>query len=329
MDTDAFAEAVVRTATPLAFAALGESISERSGVINVGMEGVIVAGCLGAAIVGASLGAWPGVLGGIAAGALLSAVFAVFAVHLRGNQIITGAAVTVGAYGLTGTVYRGWFGDGGVALTLPTLPPLPLSPLDRLPVLGQALFAQPLLTYLLYFLVGVSAWVLFRTHVGLALRAAGEYPAAVRAAGVSVTWLRSAAVLVGGALGGLAGATLVLAQTGTFTEQMSAGRGFIAIGVVALGRWHPAGAAAGALLFGAASAFQYQLQATGAGLPYQVFLSIPYILTLIVLVVGPGRTRAPAALGTASGDGDGLSWDFSTPHTDSSIAGTRRPGPRW
>jgi simple sugar transport system permease protein len=154
-------------------------------------------------------------------------------------------------------------------------------------------------TYFVYLLAPALAWWLGHTHAGLALRAIGERPDAAEAAGVRVSRMRVLAVLAGGALGGLAGGTLVLAQAGTFAENMSAGRGFIAIAIVVLGRWRPLGVALGALLFGAASALQFAFQAMGWNVPYQVFLVVPYLLTLAALAGAVGRARAPAALGRA------------------------------
>ncbi|MBK6487617.1 MAG: ABC transporter permease [Gemmatimonadetes bacterium] len=293
----AFLEATVRTATPLAFAALGETVSERAGVINVGLEGVIIAGCFGA-LVGAQGGSVEmGLLGGVLGGAASAGVFALFVTWLRADQIITGTALTLGALGLTGTLYRSLFGTTGAALTIPTLRPIAIPVLSDLPLFGAAFFRQPVVTYLLYLLVGLVWWFLTRTHAGLALRAVGEQPEAAEAAGIRPARLQAAAVLVSGVLGGMAGASLVLAQVGTFTEGMSAGRGFIAIAIVALGRWRPLGVALAALLFGGATALQYLLQSMGTDLPYQLFLAFPYILTLVVLAAGSARVRAPAALG--------------------------------
>jgi simple sugar transport system permease protein len=297
----AFLEATVRTATPLALAALGEAVTERAGVINIGLEGAIMAGAFGA-LLGAGLapglgGAAIGFATGALAGLLASALFAVFAVGLRADQIITGTAVTLASLGLTGTLYRTIYGETGALLSTPTTPPIALPGLSALPVVGRALFAQPPATYLLYLLVPALAWWSTRTHAGLALRAVGERPEAAVAAGIRPRRVQLAATLFGGAMGGLAGATLVLAQAGTFAEGMSAGRGFIAIAIVVLGRWRPAGVAAAALLFGAASALQYLFQAMGWQLPYQLFLALPYLLTLVVLASVSARAAAPAALG--------------------------------
>ena len=293
---DALLEASVRTATPLALAALGETVAERAGVINIGLEGVILAGAFGA-LVGASAGAVGGVVAGLIAGVATAAVFAVFALGARADQIIVGTAVTLLATGVTGTAYRTIYGASGAALSIPTLQPAPIPLLSELPLLGRALFTQPVFTYAVYLLIPALWWWMYRTHAGLALRAIGEAPEVARTAGVHERRLRVGAVLFGGLLGGASGASLVLAQSGTFAEGMSAGRGFIAIAIVVLGRWHPVGVGLAALLFGAASALQFFFQATGWRVPYQLFLLLPYALTLVLLGVRRGRTAAPAALG--------------------------------
>jgi general nucleoside transport system permease protein len=292
-----FLEATVRTATPLALAALGETISERAGVINVGLEGVIIAGCFGAVVGARSGSVTAGLLAGVAAGVLAALVFALFVVWLRTDQIITGTALTLGALGLTGTLYRAVFGTTGAALSIPTMRPVAIPVLSHIPIVGPALFRQPAVTYLLYGAIIAVWWFLYRTHAGLAVRAVGEHPEAAEAAGIRPARVQAGAVLAAGALGGMAGASLVLAQVGTFAEGMSAGRGFIAIAIVALGRWRPVGVALAALLFGAATALQYLFQSTGSQLPYQLFLALPYALTLVVLAAGTARVRAPAALG--------------------------------
>jgi simple sugar transport system permease protein len=296
----AFLGATLRTATPLALAALGETVVERAGVINIGLEGVILAGAFGAL-----LGAYPAWMSGaegsvaagfgasVLAGLALAALFALVTVQLGADQIIAGTAINLLALGTTGALYRTLYGATGAALAAPTSRPLAIPGLSTIPVVGQALFAQPAPTYLLYLLVPVAWWWMYRTHAGLALRAVGESPEAASTAGIRTGRVRTIAVLVGGVLGGVSGGTLVLAQTGTFAEGMSAGRGFIAIAVVVLGRWHPVGAALAALLFGAASALQFLVQATGWHVPYQLPLAFPYLLTLAALAVrSPWRGAA-------------------------------------
>jgi general nucleoside transport system permease protein len=295
--TGGFLAAAVRVATPLMLAATGETVTERAGVINLGIEGMMLAGALAATLGATTWGPWSGLLCAIAAGMLLAAVFAVLAIGARADQIITGTAITLGAVGLTGTIYRQTYGIGGAGLTIPTLDPVAIPGLAHLPVLGPALFNQPAPTYLALAALPLVWWFLFRTRIGLALRATGEAAAMARTAGVRVNLIRSGAAVVGGGFAGLAGASLVLAQVGTFAEGMTAGRGYVAIAIVVLGRWHPVGVALGALFFGAATALQYLFQALGVDVPYQLFLMLPYALTLLALAGAVGRLRAPADLG--------------------------------
>jgi simple sugar transport system permease protein len=245
-----------------------------------------------ATLAGTTTGYVAGALTGAAVGALMAA----FAIGLRTNQVLTGTAVTGGALGVTALLSHASFGATGAALSVPMSTPLAVPLLSGVPLIGRALFAQPPVTYFVYALVPVTWWYLTRTATGLSLRATGENPEAVRASGPSPIRIQALALITGSALGGLGGATLVLAQAGTFAEGMTAGRGFIALAVVALGRWSPFGVAGAALLFGATSSLQYLLQALGTDVPYQVFLALPYLLTLGVLAT-TGRAGAPAWLG--------------------------------
>ncbi len=301
MALDAFLEATVRTATPLAFAALGECMSQRAGVINIGLEGSIIAGALGATIAAGALGVSAGIAGGALAGLAVALLFAFFVVTVRSNQIIAGTAITLLALGLTGTLYRSLYGSEGVLLSIPTSGNTTIPLLAEIPIIGHAFFNQPTLTYALYLVVPLLAWFSARTHAGLAVRAVGEYPDAARAAGISPPLVQTLSIAFAGTMAGIAGATLVVAQTGTFVENMSAGRGFIAIAIVVLGRWSPIGVALAALLFGAAGASQYLAQALGVtGIPYPLFLAIPYLFTLAVLATASSRSTAPAALGKST-----------------------------
>lgn len=295
---DAFLEATIRWSTPFALAAVGECVSERAGVINIGLEGSIIAGALGATVAAGVFGPTIGFAAGALSGLIIAAFFALFAVGLRADQIITGTAITLFSLGLTGTLYRLIYGASGVSLSTPTTGPLAIPVLSKIPLVGHALFAQPPITYLLYVAVAGVAWWMARTHAGLSLRAVGERPEAAAAAGIHIRRVQFRAVLFAGAMAGLAGATLVLAQAGTFVENMSAGRGFIAIAIVVLGRWRPLGVAAASLLFGAAYSLQNLFQSLGLqSVPYNLFLAIPYILTLIVLSFSRSGTSSPAALG--------------------------------
>jgi len=274
-----FLAAAVRIATPLLFAATGELVAERAGVLNLGIEGAMLAGALTAALVGTTNGAAAGLVMATLAGAFCGVLVALVAVRARADQVITGTAVTLGAVGLTGAIYRATLGSGTTAHALETLKaPWVLS---------------------LFALLSVPAvwWVLYRTRWGLALRATGEDRHAAAANGVAVERTQSIALLIAGAFAGLGGATLVLAQVGSFAEKMTAGRGFVAIAIVVLGRWSPFGVLAAALLFGALQALQFLLQGMGIDLPYQLFLVLPYALTLLALAGLVGRARAPAGLG--------------------------------
>ena len=296
-----FLVATVGLAVPLALAALGETVSERAGVINIGLEGSVIWGALGGALGALSLGAYWGLAIGALAGAMAALAFAVFAVWLNADQIIAGTAVTMGSLGFTGAVFQSRFGATGLALELPTAASWEVPLLSRIPVVGPAFFDQAVTAYLAYLLVPALGWFLFRTRWGLALRAVGESPEAANAAGVAVVRTRMLAVVFGGMAAGLAGAHLSLVHTGTFAENMSSGKGFIAIAVVVLGRWNPKGVAAAALFFGCAEALQFALQAVDADLPYPLFLALPYVLSLAALAGWMGRSRAPEGLGAGWG----------------------------
>jgi simple sugar transport system permease protein len=295
-DLAPFLEAAVRTATPLLIASVGETVSERAGIINVGLEGCIIAGAY-AAFASGSAAPVTGYAAAILAGISIGVMLAVFAVVLRRDQIIVGTGLTMLALGITGTLFRAR-GDA-TALIVATESAAPIPALSDIPVIGRALFGQPAIAYLAFALVPAAWWWLQRTHAGLSLRAVGDAPAAARAAGVRVRLVQSGAILFGSALGGLAGGSLVLAQAGSFAEGMSAGRGFLAIAIVALGRWRPTGVAVASFVFGAAMALQFVVQALGWRVRYELVLMIPYMLTLVALGAF-GRGSSPAMLGRAA-----------------------------
>ena len=280
-------------AAPLLLAALGELVSERGGVLNIGVEGLMLTGALGGMV-----GSWAtgvpaiGMLAGCGAALALGAVFAFWVVRLDADQIVAGAAINVLALGATGVVYRALFGVTGSALTVATFAPLvtPASPI-------LAPLRQPAPVYLALLLVPAAALLLFRTRFGLELRAAGESPQAAAELGIRVGRVRAAGVAIAAVLAGMAGATLSLAYSNTFVEGMSAGRGFIALAIVVFGRWRPAGVLVGALVFGAANAGQFQLQAAGLDVSYHLLLMIPYVATLALLALASRSQDAPRALG--------------------------------
>ncbi len=296
----------IRLAVPLLLAALGETLAEKSGVINVGMEGMMLAGALaGFAAAFHSHSPWIGAGAALLAGMALAALFAGLAVGLGADQVVVGTAINILALGLTGVFFRaipqlnGATAPAFAPLTLPALHPLHGSPALPMQIVS-ALFEQNALGYLAWLLVPLCWLWLFRTRAGLRLRAVGEYPPAADGAGVRVKYVRVGATLAGGAMAGLAGAYLSLGYTNGFVENMSAGRGFIALAVVILGRWNPFGVALAALLFGMASALQFQFQASSARFPYQFFLALPYLLTLMALLLRSRfHSAPPAALGEA------------------------------
>ena len=295
---DVFATSTVAMATPILLAALGETIVERSGVLNIGIDGSMLSGAffaLAAAYFSGSL--ILGLLAGIAAAIALNAMLAILVINLAVSQVVAGTALDIFALGLTGVMYRRLFGITGAAFTVTPLRPIALGPLAHLPVIGPALFDQNAIVYAAILLVPAVACMMSHTRYGLWIRAAGERPQAADALGLNVYRLRWEALLMAGALTGLAGAYLTLAYANTFVEGISAGRGFVALAVVIVGRWNAYGAAAAALLFGAAMALQFGLQASGTAISYQLFLALPYALTLIVLALSGAQSQSPSSLG--------------------------------
>jgi ABC-type uncharacterized transport system permease subunit len=295
---EAFIISTVAMATPILLAALGELLVEESGIINIGIEGAMLAGAFfaltGVYFTG-SLAA--GIVCGIAAAIAINAILGALVINLAVNQVVAGTALDILAAGITGVFYRRFFGITGKAFIVRPLRVIALGPLARIPLLGPALFNQTPLVYLAFALVPAAAWMMNRTRYGLRLRSAGERPEAADALGLGVHALRWQALIASGVLTGLAGAFLTVAYANTFVENISAGRGFVALAVVILGRWNPWGLAAASVLFGAAMALQFGLQALGTAIPYQLFLALPYALTLIVLASLGGQANAPSALG--------------------------------
>ncbi len=298
MVLESFLAAGMVLGAPILLAALGELLVERTGVLNIGVEGVMLGGAFAAALGAyATGGVGAGVAAAAVTGAALALLFAFATVRLGADQIIVGAALNLLALGVTGALYRTLLGATGSVLVLPTLPAIEIPALRDIPVVGAALFGQHALVYLGLCLTPALAFLLAHTGVGLRLRALGDHPLAAASLGLPVRTYRTLALAAGGALAGLGGAALTLAATNTFVEGITAGRGFIALAVVVFGRWSPWGALGGALLFGLASALQFQFQAAALAIPYQLFLMLPYVLTLAVLLVSSGGSRAPRALG--------------------------------
>jgi ABC-type uncharacterized transport system permease subunit len=291
--TTAVLASTVRQSTPLVLGALCGLLGERTGVINIGIEGQM----LMSAFIGFLANVWTGnlflaVLAGILTGAIAGALLAFMSVTLKIDQIIGGTVINILALGLTGYFYTAGLTTKG------KLQPIDLGPLANIPLLGPVLFRNPPITYLTIILVFVVHYVLFHTRWGLRSRAVGEHPRAADTVGINVYLMRYVNVIVGGGIAGLAGAFLTLEAVGSFERAMTNGRGFVALAVMVFGKWTPLGSWGAALLFGFASAVQTQLQFGGkVNIPHQFIGMLPYLLTIIVLATFVGRARPPAADG--------------------------------
>jgi ABC-type uncharacterized transport system permease subunit len=288
-------------AVPLLLASLGEIVVEKSGVINVGIEGMMLCGAFaGYAVADITQNAFLGLAAAIVAGMLLAAIFGLLALFFKANQVVVGTAVNILALGLTGVLFAALAHSPIGNNHVPSFTAVRLPLLDRLPFLGRVLFSQDAITYASIAALPLVAFFLDRTVLGLRLRACGEYPWAADAAGVNVNRMRSAALIFGGAMAGAAGAHMSIAYTVSFVQGMTNGNGFIALAVVIVGRWKPIGALIAALLFGVANALQFDLQALGTHIPYQFVLALPYLATLGALSVNIKRfAAAPSTLGAA------------------------------
>jgi general nucleoside transport system permease protein len=286
-------------ATPLLLVALGEIVSERAGVLNIGVEGLMLFGALFGVVAGFLTGnVWLGLGAASLSGMFFSGGFGWLVIRLRTDQVLTGTGLNIFALGLTAVLRREIFGLSGETLTVSAIPRWPIPGLSAIPVIGPILFSQDPLVYVGLISVGGVWWWLYRTASGLALRSVGENPEAAESVGLNVNRFRWIGTLTCGAACGLAGGHLSLGLSNTFVEGMTAGRGFIALAIVIVGRWNPFGALLAALAFGTATALQFRFQALGlTAVPYQFFLMLPYVLTILAAAVFSRRGGAPAALG--------------------------------
>ena len=288
--------AAVAQGTPLLLTALGEIMNQRAGVLNLGLDGMMLFGAVTAFIsLIASGSLFVAVLVGGLCAALLALIHAFLSVTCRVHQVICGLALNMLALGLTGYLYKLMCNAGG-HLQIGILPQLPLLGLQKIPVLGEAFFRQDILVYIVC-LLAIACFIFYRfTRIGLAMASIGENPMAADAAAIPVERCQMIACALNGALGGLGGAYLIVAQLGMFSDNMTAGRGYIALAAVILGRYCPGGVALASLLFGVANAAQIRLQALGSTLPMQLLAMLPYVVTLCALVLTSGRSREPKAL---------------------------------
>lgn len=297
--TASFWAAAVRIASPLIFATMGELICERAGVLNLGIEGIMVIGAFsGWMAVYLGMGLWGGVTVAMLAGMLFGLLHATLTVPFGLSQHVVGLGVTLLASSTSYFAYRLILPEVTSPPKIEPFQPLEIPYLVDIPLLGPALFVQTALTYVAFAVVAATAVVLYRTPLGLALRAAGESPGAVAAQGLSVTGLRMGAVIVGSGLMAVGGAFLTLSAFSSFFFEMVNGRGWICIALVVFGAWRPGKAMLGALLFAGFDALQIRLQQTPIGqvVPYQMFLMAPYILSILALILMSRRAQVPAAL---------------------------------
>jgi len=301
-----FLASAIRFATPLTLAATGETLGQRSGVVNVGIEGIMLAGALAAFLAARATGsAILGIVLALAVGLVLAALFAFLVLGLGVDQVVSGLGINLLAFGAAGTVYQRAVGRTGTAEKIAGLPHVSIPLLSKIPILGPAFFQHEPLAYVTVALVLLVAWLATRSTWGQALRATGDHPLAAEAAGISVVRVRALAILAGGAFAALAGADLELAHSLTFSEDLTNGRGFMALAIVLFGRWSPGRVALAALFFGAAEALEVNIQAQDVvilGYPLararELVLALPYVLTLAVLALSRRRSdEMPAALG--------------------------------
>ncbi|MFI0845734.1 ABC transporter permease [Mesorhizobium sp. IMUNJ 23232] len=291
---------IATAATPLLIAALGELVVERSGVLNLGVEGMMVMGAACGFVAAALTGSpWIGVFGGIVAGAVFSLLFAFLTLSIATNQVATGLSLTLLGLGLSGMIGENFVGSAGERL-----PSLYIPFLSDIPLIGRLIFGQDPIFYMSIALTVGVIWFLFRTRTGLTLRSIGDNHGSAHALGIPVIRYRYLAVIFGGACAGLAGAHLSLVYTPQWVENMTAGRGWIALALVVFASWRPLRVLAGAYLFGAVTIGQLHAQALGLGIPSQLLSALPYLATVIVLVLISRNRRltmmnTPASLGRA------------------------------
>ena len=295
--------ATIRQGTPLLMIALGEIYVERSGVINIGIEGNAITGAFIGWFVSLKLSSWgmlapvAGLIASASVGMIVALIFSFFVLRLKTDQVVTGTGINLLAFGLVHLLYTQLVGETGEALKSSIFNTIPVPILAQIPILGQIFFQHNILVYITFLSLPILYIHLFRTRYGLSIQSCGEHPKAADTLGIKVSELQTKCLLFGGAMAGMAGAYLSLAHVPYFNPDMTAGRGFIGLAIVIFGGWHPIKAGGAALVFGFGSALSDRLQARMLGIPHQFLQLLPYVLTLLVLAGLLGRTRAPSALG--------------------------------
>ena len=286
----------LRMTTPILYTSLGEVFSERAGITNIGLEGLMVMGAvssfIGVSLTGSLL---LGVLIAIACGVVVNALFAYCVIYRHSDQIVMGMALNILAAGFASFLYRAVFGISQTPEKVEGFQAIHIPVLSDIPVLGPVVFSQNILLYLALILVPLCSFVLFRTPFGLHLRSVGEYPKAADSMGIKVYQMRFLGCAIGGAFGGLGGAYLSIAYMNMYVDNLVSGRGYIALAAVIFGKWNPKGVLLATLLFGFTDALQMRLQAMSLGIPYQFMAMLPYLVTMVALVCFVGKSVGPAA----------------------------------
>ncbi len=288
----------IRLAVPIALAAVGGVFSERSGVINIGLEGMILigafAGVLGSFLTGS---AWLGLLFAMIAGGILATIFAIFAIDLKANHVVAGVGVNILASGLTTWLMQVVWGEKGSSPQVSSLPNWTMSFLEDIPILGTLFAKQSPLVYLMFIIVFLSWVLLFKTSLGLRIRMTGEHPEAADTLGINIRVMKYFSVILSGILSGLGGAYLSLSQLSWFSSGMAAGRGYMALAANIFGQWNPLGALGASFLFSYTDALQMRLQSMNLGLANEIIQMFPYIITVVVIAGAVIKSRPPEALG--------------------------------
>jgi len=293
-----FIQATIRMSTPILLASLGGVFTARVGIINFALEGIMLVGAFmgvyGSYFTG---NPWMGVALGAIGGMLTALILGFMSITVKVDQVVAGTGINIFAIGLTSYLLNMVFGIGAKPSAVASLKAWAIPGLSKIPVLGPVLFDQIPLVYIAFLLVPFTWYIIYKTPFGLGLRAVGEHPRAADSLGINVGLVRYIAVIISGILGGMGGAFLSIGHLSVFMEKLTSGRGYVAWSTVTVGKWNPLGIMGASLLFGAADALQLRLQAVGIKVPYQFFLMLPYILTMLVLAGVVGRTVAPAAMG--------------------------------